>query len=77
MKPMIMNLRILMQFCASSFLSCQAVVPSILQNTPNEFFEKTLSLLQYGADLCCRRIKGIKGLDCPCKPQGALFIMVS
>jgi aspartate/methionine/tyrosine aminotransferase len=57
--------------------SYQAAVPSILQNTPSEFFDKTLSLLEYGAELCCRRIRGIKGLDCTCKPQGTMFIMVS
>lgn len=54
----------------------QAAVPSILRNTPEEYFEKTLQSLQCGADLCYRRIQDIDGLDCPSKPKGGMFIMV-
>eukprot|EP00250_Pteridium_aquilinum_P004232 c14458_g1_i1 orf=361-1668(-) len=66
----------LAQMTVNTSTIVQAAVPSILQNTPSEFFEKSLLLLQEGANLCCKRIQRIAGLDCPSEPQGAMFIMV-
>lgn len=66
----------LAQMTVNTSTIVQAAVPSILQNTPIEFFEKSLLLLQEGANLCCKRIRSIPGLECPSKPQGAMFIMV-
>lgn len=66
----------LAQLTVNTTTIVQAAVPSILQNTPAEFFEQSLRLLQDGASLCCKRIQAIPGLNCPSEPQGAMFIMV-
>lgn len=66
----------LAQLTVNTTTIVQAALPSILQNTPDEFYERSNKLLQEGAKLCCKRIKKIFGLECPSKPQGSMFIMV-
>ncbi|KAI5066469.1 hypothetical protein GOP47_0019093, partial [Adiantum capillus-veneris] len=66
----------LAQLTVNTSTMVQAALPSILQNTPDEFYERSNVLLQEAAKLCCRRIQKIPGLECPSKPQGSMFIMV-
>ena len=55
----------------------QAAACGMLLNTPSSFFEDTAKSLKAGAELCYNRVQSIKGLDCPTKPQGAMYIMVN
>ncbi|MCO5611288.1 hypothetical protein L7F22_065540 [Adiantum nelumboides] len=66
----------LAQLTVNASTLVQAALPSILQNTPDEFYERSILLLQEGAKFCCKRIQKIPGLECPSKPQGSMFIMV-
>lgn len=55
----------------------QAAACGMLLSTPSSFFEDTAKSLKAGAELCYNRVQSIKGLDCPTKPQGAMYIMVN
>ncbi|KAK9937994.1 hypothetical protein M0R45_014757 [Rubus argutus] len=54
----------------------QAAVPSILEQTEEIFFKKTIYLLKQSSDLCCDRIKEIPCITCPSKPEGSMAVMV-
>lgn len=64
------------QFARLCKLHLQAAVSGMLLNTPSSFFEETIMSLKAGAELCFERVQRIKGLHCPTKPQGAMYIMV-
>lgn len=66
----------LMQMTIGTSTLSQAAVPGMLLNTPSSFFEDTIKSLKAGAELCYERANRIKGLHCPTKPQGAMYIMV-
>ncbi|RZC49781.1 hypothetical protein C5167_018202 [Papaver somniferum] len=54
----------------------QAAVPHILENTKEEFFENTISLLREALDICADEIKEITCISLLHKPQGSMFVMV-
>ncbi|CAM0913554.1 unnamed protein product [Alopecurus aequalis] len=54
----------------------QGAVPQIIANTKQEYFDKILDLLSNTADLLFATIKGIRGITCPHKPEGSMFVMV-
>uniref|UniRef100_A0ACD5ZQV3 Uncharacterized protein n=1 Tax=Avena sativa TaxID=4498 RepID=A0ACD5ZQV3_AVESA len=54
----------------------QGAVPQIIDNTKQEYFNKILGLLKNSADLLFSKIKDIKGITCPHKPEGSMFVMV-
>ncbi|KAG6553119.1 hypothetical protein Mapa_005457 [Marchantia paleacea] len=54
----------------------QGAFADLLRNTPQSFYENSLTSLEAGADLCYQRIQKIPGLDCPNKPKGSMFMMV-
>ncbi|KAF8656895.1 hypothetical protein HU200_060457 [Digitaria exilis] len=54
----------------------QAAVPQIIANTNDDYFNKILNLLRNSADLCYGKIKEIRGIKCPHKPEGSMFVMV-
>lgn len=66
----------LMQMTIGTSTLSQAALSGMLLNTPSSFFEDTLNSLKAGAELCFERVQSIKGLYCPTKPQGAMYIMV-
>lgn len=66
----------LMQMTIGTSTLSQAAVSGMLLNTPSSFFEETIMSLKAGAELCFERVQRIKGLHCPTKPQGAMYIMV-
>lgn len=54
----------------------QGALPRILEETKPDFFEKMLGILRQSAEICCSKLKEIKSVTCPHKPEGAFFIMV-
>ncbi|GAQ85880.1 tyrosine aminotransferase [Klebsormidium nitens] len=65
----------MMQMLMGPATITQAAVPTILRETPAEFFDGTLRQLQAGADYCVERIARIRGLECPGRPHGSMFLM--
>jgi aspartate/methionine/tyrosine aminotransferase len=55
----------------------QGAVPQIIANTKQEYFNKILGLLRNSSDLLFGKIKDIRGITCPHKPEGSMFVMVS
>lgn len=53
----------------------QAAVPDILQNTPPEFFHRTVQYIQKNAQIFYERFKMMPGLKA-IMPQGAMYMMV-
>ncbi|EDL11446.1 tyrosine aminotransferase, isoform CRA_d [Mus musculus] len=53
----------------------QGALKSILQRTPQEFYQDTLSFLKSNADLCYGALSAIPGLQ-PVRPSGAMYLMV-
>lgn len=54
----------------------QGAVPQIIANTKEDYFNKILNLLRNSADLCYDKIKETRGITCPHKPEGSMFVMV-
>lgn len=54
----------------------QAAIPSILQDTPKEWYSTVISALRLSADCCVRRCQGVPGLEVAAKPQGSMYLMV-
>ncbi|KAJ4726363.1 Tyrosine aminotransferase [Melia azedarach] len=54
----------------------QAAVPSVLQQTDESFFKKTLNTLKQASEICCDRIKEIPCISCPHKPEGSMAVML-
>jgi len=53
----------------------QGAVPQIIANTKEDYFMKILNLLRNSADLCYSKIKETRGITCPHKPEGSMFVM--
>nr|AIV98132.1 tyrosine aminotransferase 1 [Scutellaria baicalensis] len=62
--------------CGGPATFIQAAVPAIIQGTQDVFFRKAISILKQTSDICCQRIKEIRCITCPCKPQGSMAFMV-
>ncbi|KAI3888741.1 hypothetical protein MKX03_013909 [Papaver bracteatum] len=54
----------------------QGAIPQILENTKEDFFENTISLLCQALDICAEEIKEIACINLPQKPEGSMFVMV-
>ncbi|KAF9611565.1 hypothetical protein IFM89_033569 [Coptis chinensis] len=54
----------------------QAAVPRILEDTTEEFFKNTISILRESAEICYDEINEINCIYCPHKPDGSMFVMV-
>lgn len=59
-----------------SYNLSQGAVPNILENTKNEFFQKTVDIMKKSADICYDKLKEIDCITCPHKPEGSMFVMV-
>ena len=55
---------------------CQGAIPNLLENTKEEFFQKTIKIIKESADICWEQLKGINAITCPSKPEGSMFVMV-
>ncbi|KAM3406836.1 hypothetical protein ACQJBY_000723 [Aegilops geniculata] len=58
------------------FRRTKGAIPELLENTKQEFFDKTVEILKRTADICWEKLKGISGITCPSKPEGSMFVMV-
>ncbi|VAH01673.1 unnamed protein product [Triticum turgidum subsp. durum] len=58
------------------FCRTKGAIPELLENTKQEFFDKTVDILRQTADICWEKLKGISGITCPSKPEGSMFVMV-
>ncbi|XP_062183211.1 nicotianamine aminotransferase 1-like [Phragmites australis] len=54
----------------------QGAIPQLIENTKEEFFDKTVEVLRQTADICWEKLKGISCITCPSKPEGSMFVMV-
>lgn len=55
----------------------QAAVPKIIENIKEDFFKNTLKMLKKNSYICYEKILEIPCLNCPCKPQGSMVVMVT
>lgn len=53
----------------------QGALPSILQDTPEEFFENTKAVISANAKIFYNKLRRVPGL-LPVKPSGAMYMMV-
>jgi len=53
----------------------QGALPAILQNTPQEFFQRTRDILEENVDIVCRELVNVPGIT-PIKAQGAMYMMI-
>ncbi|KAG6470499.1 hypothetical protein ZIOFF_071572 [Zingiber officinale] len=70
------NVRVLLNITTDPATFIQSAVPTILENTENEFFQKTVDILKKAADICYDKLKEIDCITCPHKPEGSMFVMV-
>nr|AGK24944.1 aromatic aminotransferase [Ephedra sinica] len=68
-------IEVLMNITPTPSTMIQAAVPSVLQDTCQEFHEQTLQLLKTAANICYERIQKIDALSCYSRPNGSMFIM--
>lgn len=54
----------------------QAAIPTILRDTPPEWYAHALKSLKDSADCCVRRCKTVPGLEVASNPEGAMYIMI-
>jgi tyrosine aminotransferase len=54
----------------------QGAVPQIIANTKDDYFNKIIDLLRNCADICYSKMKEMRGITCPHKPEGSMFVMV-
>ncbi|KAG1334992.1 hypothetical protein COCNU_03G011110 [Cocos nucifera] len=54
----------------------KGAIPRILEFTKDDFFNKIIDVLRQTADMCYEKIKEIKCITCPHKPEGSMFVMV-
>ncbi|KAF0935569.1 hypothetical protein E2562_034442 [Oryza meyeriana var. granulata] len=53
----------------------QGALPEILANTDKAFFAKALGVVREAAEICYGKLKEIKCVTCPHKPEGSMFVM--
>ncbi|TMS05441.1 Tyrosine aminotransferase [Larimichthys crocea] len=53
----------------------QGALESILNNTPQSFYNKTISFLKSNSEICFNELSTIPGLN-PVMPSGAMYLMV-
>ncbi|CAL4980761.1 unnamed protein product [Urochloa decumbens] len=54
----------------------QGAIPKLLENTKEDFFNKTVKILRETADICWEKLKDINAITCPSRPEGSMFVMV-
>ncbi|EYC00287.1 hypothetical protein Y032_0116g540 [Ancylostoma ceylanicum] len=53
----------------------QGALPTILRDTPDEYFEHNKRVISRNAGIVTRTLKGVKGVHC-LKPHGAMYMMI-
>ncbi|KAL6654103.1 hypothetical protein ACP70R_007568 [Stipagrostis hirtigluma subsp. patula] len=54
----------------------QGAIPQLIENTKEQFFDKTVEVLRQTADICWEKLKEISCITCPSKPESSMFVMV-
>ncbi|KAJ4781818.1 Tyrosine aminotransferase [Rhynchospora pubera] len=54
----------------------QGAIPQFIEKTKDDFFNNIIHVLRGAAELCYNKIKDIKCITCPHKPEGSMFVMV-
>ncbi|CAA0816005.1 Probable aminotransferase TAT2 [Striga hermonthica] len=54
----------------------QAAVPTIIEQTQQVFFGKTINILRHASNICYEKIREIPCISCPSKPEGSMAFMV-
>ncbi|XP_073026944.1 probable aminotransferase TAT2 [Primulina eburnea] len=62
--------------CGGPATFIQAAVPTIIEETQDIFFKKTINMLKQTSDTCYDKIEEIPCLSCPQKPEGSMAFMV-
>ncbi|KAL2523556.1 putative aminotransferase TAT2 [Abeliophyllum distichum] len=62
--------------CGGPATFIQGAVPTIIEQTHEAFFRKTINMLRQTSDICFEKIKEIPCLSCPYKPEGSMAVMV-
>ncbi|XP_066338241.1 nicotianamine aminotransferase 1-like [Miscanthus floridulus] len=62
--------------CSDPTTFVQGAVPNLLENSKEEFFQKTIKILKESADICWEKLNGTNAITCPSKPMGSMFVMV-
>ncbi|CAI9760491.1 unnamed protein product [Fraxinus pennsylvanica] len=62
--------------CGGPATFIQAAVPTIIEQTHDVFFRKTINMLKQTSDICFEKIKEIHCISCPYKPEGSMAVMV-
>ncbi|CAD6344013.1 unnamed protein product [Miscanthus lutarioriparius] len=62
--------------CSDPTTFVQGAVPNLLENSKEEFFQKTIKILKESADICWEKLNGTNAITCPSKPMGCMFVMV-
>ncbi|KAL2472689.1 putative aminotransferase TAT2 [Forsythia ovata] len=62
--------------CGGPATFIQGAVPTIIEQTQEAFFRKTINMLTQTSDICFEKIKEIQCLSCPYKPEGSMTVMV-
>ncbi|PIN15730.1 Tyrosine aminotransferase [Handroanthus impetiginosus] len=62
--------------CGGPATFIQAAVPAIVEETQEAFFRKTINTLKQTSDICYQKIKEIRCVSCPRKPEGSMAFMV-
>lgn len=65
-----------LNICTDPSTFIQAAVPKILEETKDDFFENTISILSKSVEICYDEINDIDCIYCPHKPDGSMFVMV-
>ena len=53
----------------------QGALPTILENTPQSFFDDTVRMVEDNAEMAFRMLSEVPGLN-PVMPSGAMYMMV-
>ncbi|KAK6134644.1 hypothetical protein DH2020_031569 [Rehmannia glutinosa] len=58
-----------------SLKSPKAAVPTIVEETQEVFFKKTINILKQASEICLQKIREIDCISCPSKPEGSMAFM--
>ncbi|KAK6134552.1 hypothetical protein DH2020_031722 [Rehmannia glutinosa] len=62
--------------CGGPATFIQAAVPTIVEETQEVFFKKTINILKQASEICLQKIREINCISCPSKPEGSMAFMV-
>ncbi|KAJ4788727.1 Tyrosine aminotransferase [Rhynchospora pubera] len=76
MEEVVDSIRSILDITTDPATFIQGAVPQIIEKTKDDFFNNIIHVLRDAAELCYNKIKDIKCITCPHKPEGSMFVMV-